>query len=109
MPLSKNERLKKIVDDHEADRKWKDKKLDMMFTVFEDRFGVSLEEEFNHIEIRKVEAQRAERARKAVEEASSASKDKVKVDVIPVITPMDTSQYILVGQPIIMSYSEAEK
>ncbi|XP_021996843.1 coiled-coil domain-containing protein 1-like [Helianthus annuus] len=88
MLLEENEQLKKIVDDHEEDRKLRDKKMDMLFAMFESKFGVSVEEEFNQIEIRKVEARR---------------KDKSKVDDIPNIT-----KFVCIGQQVTVAYSEEE-
>ncbi|XP_022040347.1 ESF1 homolog [Helianthus annuus] len=59
MLMSKNEILKKMVNNHKADKKLKSKQIEML-----------------------VEAQRTEREKKAAEEAAEATKDKGKQNII---------------------------
>ncbi|MFS7996995.1 hypothetical protein Hanom_Chr12g01136521 [Helianthus anomalus] len=54
--MSENELLKKMMHNHEADKKLKSKKIGMLFVVFESKMGTSVEAEFDQIEIRRHEA-----------------------------------------------------
>ncbi|XP_022032221.2 RNA polymerase-associated protein LEO1-like [Helianthus annuus] len=82
MLLYENEQLKKIIVDHEADKKvvtkLKTKQMDMLFAVFESKIGVSVQEEFDQIEIQRAEARRIERERKATKEAAATTTTKDK-------------------------------
>ncbi|MFS7984016.1 hypothetical protein Hanom_Chr11g00981601 [Helianthus anomalus] len=114
--VSENERLRKRLRDLEADKKVKDRKIDVLYKVLEKKLGINIEEGFNQILIEEAEA----RARKAVvgSEAANANKGKEKVDAISEIRPkpesepesetVDITQFVLIGEAYDVSY-ETEK
>ncbi|MFS7904864.1 hypothetical protein Hanom_Chr01g00041041 [Helianthus anomalus] len=77
MLMLENELLKKMVNDHEADKQRKSKQMDMLFVVFESKLGTSVQAEYDQIEIGRAEARRIEREKKAAEEVA-AMKDRGK-------------------------------
>ncbi|MFS7912962.1 hypothetical protein Hanom_Chr02g00136081 [Helianthus anomalus] len=82
MLTSVNEILKKMVNDHEADKKLKSKQVEMLYVVLESKMGTSIDAEFDQVQIQRTEAQRIEREKKAAEEAAKASKEKGKHKIV---------------------------
>ncbi|KAJ0750151.1 hypothetical protein HanLR1_Chr05g0178611 [Helianthus annuus] len=79
---SENEVLKKEVEALRADKEIKDEQLNMLYTVTENKLGVSVQAVYDEIEIQRVEARRIEREKRLAEEAAEALKDKKKGLVI---------------------------
>ncbi|KAJ0789096.1 hypothetical protein HanPI659440_Chr05g0199621 [Helianthus annuus] len=79
---SENEVLKKEVEALRADKEIKDEQLNMLYTVTENKLGVSVQAVYDEMEIQRVEARRIEREKRLAEEAAEALKDKKKGLVI---------------------------
>ncbi|XP_021985411.1 uncharacterized protein LOC110881477 [Helianthus annuus] len=120
--VSENERLRKGASDLEADKKVKDRKIDILYKVLEKKMEIDFEVEFNQIEIEEAEARVTERARKAATkiEVANADKGKEKVDAIPEIRPkpetdpesepIDITKFVLNGEVQDIPYeTETEK
>ncbi|XP_022026769.1 protein PFC0760c-like [Helianthus annuus] len=88
--VSENERLRKRSSDLEADKKMKDKKIDILYKVLEKKLGIDFEAEFNRIEIEEAEVRSDKRARKAAAESEVANADKGKEKVYDV--PYETEK-----------------
>ncbi|KAM0040209.1 hypothetical protein Hdeb2414_s0012g00391111 [Helianthus debilis subsp. tardiflorus] len=74
---NENEVLKKEVEALRADKEIKDKQLNMLYTVIENKLGINVQAVYNEIEIQRVEARRIEREKKIVEEAKEKRKGLV--------------------------------
>ncbi|KAF5804576.1 hypothetical protein HanRHA438_Chr05g0208311 [Helianthus annuus] len=103
---AENELVKKAMEDLQADKKIKTKQLEKLYVVIEDRLGLSVDAECDQIGIRRAEARRIKRERKAIEEAVEAAKDKGKGKADDNV--LDISQFNLVGAPVNVPYSKEE-
>ncbi|KAJ0765786.1 hypothetical protein HanPI659440_Chr08g0307551 [Helianthus annuus] len=79
---SENEVMKKEVEALRADKVIKDKQLNILYTVIENKLGINVQAVYDEIEIQRVEARRIEREKRLAEEAAEALKDKRKGLVI---------------------------